>query len=85
MKAKNKKKVTKAKKETKVTISEGESKVVFTVENEYNPNKNPDAISIIKQEDGNWKGWMNRFGTVVEVREIGPETVLKMLLTHNGA
>jgi hypothetical protein len=47
-----------------------------------NPFHNPNAILIIKQKDGNYKGWMNKFGKVVEVREIGPETVLQKLLTH---
>lgn len=49
---------------------------------EFDPYKNPQAISIIQQEDGNWKGWMQKFGKVVEVRMEGPETVLKALITH---
>lgn len=49
---------------------------------EYNPEKNPNAITIIQQEDGNWKGWMNKHGKVVEVRQVDPLTVLSMLLTH---
>lgn len=51
---------------------------------EHNPHKNDKAISIIQQEDGNWMGWMSRFGKVVEVRDVGPEIVLKQLLTHGG-
>ncbi len=58
--------------------------VVFVDEPQHDPYKNPDAISLIKQTDGNWKGWMNRFGKVVEVRDVGPEIVLKLLLTHDG-
>jgi len=54
------------------------------METDHNPYTNKDAISIVKQPDGNWKGWMQRFGKVVEVRDIGPETVLKLLLTHAG-
>ena len=50
--------------------------------NYHNPFKNPDAISIVKQTDGNWKGWTQRFGKVVEVREIKPEDCLIKLLTH---
>ena len=46
--------------------------------------KNSNAIVIEKQEDGNWKGWITKFGKVIEVRAIGPETVLQLLLTHNG-
>lgn len=51
---------------------------------DYDPNTNEKAISIIQQEDGNWKGWMQRFGKVVEVRDISPEVVLQRLLTHGG-
>lgn len=50
----------------------------------HNPFQNPDAISIVKQSDGNYKGWMNKNGKIIEVREIGPETVLQRLLTHDG-
>ncbi len=48
----------------------------------FSPYDNPNAISIVKQPDGNWMGWMSKNGIVVEVREVGPETVLQMLLTH---
>ena len=47
----------------------------------YDPSKE-DTIVIEKQEDGNWKGWMNRYGKVVEVREVSPTVVLQALLTH---
>jgi hypothetical protein len=43
----------------------------------------PDLILLEKQEDGNWKGWMHKFGSLVVVREVGPETVLQKLLTHD--
>lgn len=56
----------------------------MTKEIEYNPEKNPNVISLIKQEDGNWKGYTQKFGKMVEVRDIGPETVLQLLLTHSG-
>lgn len=51
---------------------------------EFDPEKNPKAISIIQDKDGNWRGWINKFGKVIEVRAIGPETVLQLLLTHSG-
>lgn len=44
----------------------------------------PDNIALIKQEDGNWKGYMTKFGKLVEIRAVGPETVLQMLLVHDG-
>lgn len=49
---------------------------------EYDPEKNPDAISIIRQQDGNWMGWMQKNGKMVEAREIKPEDVLLKLITH---
>lgn len=52
---------------------------------EFNPEKNPDVISIIKQADGNFKGWMQKAGKVVEARQSDPQIVLQMLLTHDGA
>lgn len=39
-------------------------------------------ITLIKQTDGNWKGYAYRQGELLEVRDIGPETVLQALLTH---
>jgi hypothetical protein len=39
-------------------------------------------ILIVKQTDGNWKGYMNRDGNPLEVREIDPYTCLIKLLTH---
>lgn len=51
---------------------------------DYNPETNENAISLIKQEDGNWKGWMQRFGKLVEVREVSPQDCLTKLLTHGG-
>jgi hypothetical protein len=39
-------------------------------------------ILIKQQEDGNWKGFMLRFGKPVEVREVDPHTCLMKLLTH---
>lgn len=48
----------------------------------HNPEKNHDAISLIKQPDGNWKGYMHKNGKLIEVREIDPQTALTRLLTH---
>lgn len=48
----------------------------------YNPSKNPKAISLILQEDGNWIGTANKHGKVVEVRAGDPNTVLQMIITH---
>lgn len=48
----------------------------------YNPAKNPNAISIVKDEDGNWSGEMYKFEKNITAREVGPEIVLQKLLTH---
>lgn len=50
----------------------------------YDPNQNPRAISIILQDDGNYIGECQKFGRLVSIRDIGPETVLQRLLTHDG-
>lgn len=54
----------------------------LVVENEWNPKYNHKAISIIQQEDGNWKGWMYKHEKLIEVRQIDPQAVLQALLTH---
>jgi hypothetical protein len=51
---------------------------------EFNPEINPNVIVIEKQEDGNYKGWMQKYGKVIEAREIKPEDVLVKLLTNDG-
>ncbi len=48
----------------------------------YNPHKTPEVISLLKQKDGNWKGLAQRNGKMIESREVGPETALQALLTH---
>ena len=42
------------------------------------------AFLLAKQEDGNYKGWTWKYGKMIEVRDVGPETVLQLLLTHDG-
>ena len=53
------------------------------MKNRYKPEDNPNAISIIKQEDGNYIGEMMKNGKLITAREVGPETVLQKLLTHD--
>lgn len=50
----------------------------------FDPTKNDRVIAIVLQDDGNYIGYAQKFGNVVEVRDIGPETVLQRLLTHDG-
>lgn len=48
----------------------------------YNPEKNADAISIIRQEDGNYKSWCQKDGKLIEVRTGDPQSALLALITH---
>lgn len=49
---------------------------------DYNPYTNHNAICVIKQEDGNWVGYMHKNGKDIEVRQSDPLIVIQMLLTH---
>lgn len=49
---------------------------------DFDPNTNPEAISIIKQPDGNFIGYMSKNGQLITARQSNPETVLVMLITH---
>ena len=51
---------------------------------EFSPYKNENVISLIKQPDGNYKGYMNKFGKVIEVRGVSPDEVLQLLLVNDG-
>lgn len=42
------------------------------------------SMILFKDTDGNWRGMMKLNGKVVQARQIGPETVLQLLLTHDG-
>lgn len=53
-----------------------------TDEQEFNPFKSPEVISIIQQKDGNWKLWGQRFGKMISLRGVKPEDVLSEFLTH---
>ena len=54
-------------------------------EENYNPEENENVISIIKQPDGNYCGYAQKFGKLVKVREGDPMTVLTALITHEGS
>lgn len=49
---------------------------------EHNPEKNHDAISIIRQPDGNYIGTAWKNGKLITARQGTPETVLTLLITH---
>lgn len=56
--------------------------VDFIKELQCNPLKNHDSIVIIKQSDGNWRGFMWKIDKLVQVRQSDPNTVLQLLITH---
>lgn len=48
----------------------------------FHPAINPNVISLVRQEDGNYKGYCQKNGKFLEVREQDPNTALVALLTH---
>jgi hypothetical protein len=48
----------------------------------WNPQEDASVISIIRQPDGNYRGFANRNGQLIQVRAGDPQTVLTMLITH---
>lgn len=68
---------------TKEKLKElSEQHLKLALDTKYNPNLNKDAISLIKQPDGNWIGEMFKNGVIVSSREVGPDTALQVLITH---
>lgn len=53
-------------------------------QNQEIPSVTEGEIRLVIQPDGNWKGYMNREGNPIEVREIDPQTCLTKLLTYNS-
>lgn len=49
---------------------------------DLHPLTNKDVISLVKQEDGNWRGFTVKAGKLVQERQGDPGTVLQMLITH---
>lgn len=48
----------------------------------WNPSINKDAITIIKQPDGNYRAFMWLHGKLTQIRAGDPNTALNMLITH---
>lgn len=49
---------------------------------EGNPLANKDAILMVKQPDGNWRGFMWKTDKLVQARQSDPGVVLQLLITH---
>lgn len=60
----------------------GEEKEIEFKDSDFNPEKNPDVIVILKRKDGNYMGFTQKNGKMAEAREIKPEDVLVRLLTN---
>ncbi len=47
------------------------------------PENPPEKYIILKQaEDGNWNGWMKKYGKTIHERQYEPHTVVDYLITH---
>lgn len=40
------------------------------------------TIVLIRQMDGNWKGFTTKFGHIISERQYDPQIVIQLLLTH---
>ncbi len=50
----------------------------------FDPEKEEGVIVLKKQPDGNWKGWMQKNGKLIEERQVDPMYTLQALLTNDG-
>jgi hypothetical protein len=59
---------------------------ILTVEQiellEFSPIKNSAIITLFRDLDGNYRGFMQKDGKLIQAREISPEYTLQKLLTH---
>lgn len=49
----------------------------------WDPRDNHDAISLVKQPDGNWRGFTVKNGQLIQARQNDPNIVLTLLMTHD--
>jgi len=49
---------------------------------DFNPNTNHDACVLMKQPDGNWRGFMHKNGKLIQERQGDPNNVMLALITH---
>lgn len=53
------------------------------VESKIDPHNPPENVIVIEaQPDGNWKGFMRKYGKIIEERHMEPHMVIDYLLHH---
>lgn len=62
------------------------TKAEFNAKMEEATDAKRSMITIFQDADGNWRGGYYKDGSqeLINVRQVGPETVLQMLLTYDG-
>lgn len=58
------------------------SEATFKELAEQAASKGKQSILLFEDIDGNWRGGMTKNGKFINVRQVGPETVMQLLLTH---
>jgi len=51
---------------------------------DFSPVTNPNVIALVKDTDGNWRGFMQKNGKLIQGRQYGPDIVLTLLITNDG-
>ena len=49
----------------------------------WNPVRDANVMTIIKQPDGNYRGFMQKNGKLIQVRQSDPNTVMQLLITSD--
>jgi hypothetical protein len=49
---------------------------------EFNPVKNDTIITIMRDLDGNYRGFTQKYGKLIQVRTAEPNAALTLLMTH---
>lgn len=60
----------------------GDENVTTLTDADFNPENNPNVITLMKRTDGNWRGIMQKDGKIIKNVEIKPEDCLLKLLTQ---
>lgn len=50
----------------------------------WDPQLNQNVITIMRQDDGNYRGFTQKNGKFIQTRQSDPGVVMQMLITHDG-